>query len=464
MEKYNNAEGIEAYLDPANPPRDPPSMEVMDGETRALHAAIDANMRRRGKAYLRPEGDSLQTDLLGSERMIAWQEEKAQATLLGERCWSELPQTYSRYGTESTRELLEHVRALEGAAAAVATDSGMQAAAVLFDVLLEKGSHAVVARGVYNKTKGYLSWLEKRIGCHITLIDEAELASLPNLVSRHTRLLFVETYTNPLLRALDPEQLVKAVREARGTSPSLRLIVDNTIATPWGVRRPLIEQGVDFVMASGTKALDGRDQNMWGYIASDHIDVLNGCLDLMAMRGGVLDGRRAGAIVSDLDSARDRHAKRCRNAAAVARFLNLHPKVKEVWHPSLESHPDRDAIERHYTLHGSLLSFRLAEADDDQTRHFCDVVATTGLPRYALSFDGLVTKINHHRTVSEYFTPPAEIERLGVGKLVRLGVGLEAPQDLTVCLNWALWRFREVSAEHVRQWQRDRKRALGLLD
>ena len=217
-------------------------------------------------------------------------------------------------------------------------------------------------------------------------------------------------------------------------------------------------------MASGTKALDGRDQNMWGYIASDHIDVLNGCLDLMAMRGGVLDGRRAGAIVSDLDSARDRHAKRCRNAAAVARFLNLHPKVKEVWHPSLESHPDRDAIERHYTLHGSLLSFRLTEADDDQTRHFCDVVATTGLPRYALSFDGLVTKINHHRTVSEYFTPPAEIERLGVGKLVRLGVGIEAPQDLTACLNWALWRFREVSAERVRQWQRDRKRALGLLD
>ena len=66
------------------------------------------------------------------------------------------------------------------------------------------------------------------------------------------------------------------------------------------------KQGVDFVVASGTKALDGRDQNMWGYIASDHIDVLNGCLDLMAMRGGVLDGRRAGAIVSDLESARER--------------------------------------------------------------------------------------------------------------------------------------------------------------
>jgi cystathionine beta-lyase/cystathionine gamma-synthase len=453
---------IDDYLDPTSAPVEPPALDVMDDDTRALHVAIDANMRRAGRAYLRPEGDSLQTDLLGSERMIAWQEQKAQASFLQERCWSELPQTYSRYGTESTRELVAHVRALEKARAAVVTDSGMQAVAVLFDVLLERDSHVIVARGVYNKTKGYLSWLAKRIGCHVTLVEDGEIPSLGELVQPGTRVFFVETFTNPLMRALDPEALVTSVRRARETSPALRLVVDNTIATPWGVRRPLIEQGIDFVVGSGTKALDGRDLNMWGYIASDRVDVLNECLDLMAMRGGVLDGRRAASVVSDLAPARERHESRCQHASSIARFLAGHPKVSEVWHPSIESHPDHAVIERHYTLPGSLLSFRLQDADDEATRHFCDVLAMTGLPRYALSFDGLVTKINHHRTVSEYFTSPAEVERLGVDRLVRLGVGLEAPRDIMACLNWALWRFEEIPAERVREWQAERLRSLGV--
>ena len=133
-----------------------------------------------------------------------------------------------------------------------------------------------------------------------------------------------------------------------------------------------------------------------------------------------------------------------------------------MFHPSLAGHPDRDVIERHYRLPGALLSFRVAGATEDGTRHFCDVLATCGIARYALSFDGLATKLNHHCTVSEYFTPPEELERCGFDRLVRLGVGLEATQDLIACLNWALCHWRAVTPEAVLRWQEERESDLGI--
>ena len=109
-----------------------------------------------------------------------------------------------------------------------------------------------------------------------------------------------------------------------------------------------------------------------------------------------------------------------------------------------------------------MISFRVRDADEDATRHVCDVLAMTGVPRYALSFDGLATKLNHHRSVSEYFTAEGEVLRIGVDRLIRLGVGVEAADDLIACLNWALWRAPEVSPEEVIAWQRRRRAELNL--
>ncbi len=201
---------------------------------------------------------------------------------------------------------------------------------------------------------------------------------------------------------------------------------------------------------------------MWGYIASNRVDVVNECMDLLAMRGGALDGRRAEAILDGLDAAKHRFETRCRSAQVIVDFLLRHPRVSEVFHPSVPDHPDRDVIERSYAHGGSLVSFRVAGADNARTRHFCDVVAMTGVPRYALSFDGLVTKLNHHRSVSEYFTAPADVERMGVDRLVRLGVGLEEPVDLIACLNWALWRYEAISEGDVQRWQARRAQELGV--
>ncbi|HVR75551.1 MAG TPA: PLP-dependent transferase [Planctomycetota bacterium] len=457
---------IEDYQNPSGCPEARPSMEAMSLATRSIHEAIDAGIRRRGIPYLHPEDPTLMLDLFGSARMTAWQEAKASCLFEGNACWSELPQVYARYGVESTRKLLGVVRKLESAGGVILTDCGMQACALLFDTLFRPGSHAVLMRQVYNKTRKHLEWLASRLGGSLSIVDDGDHEAIERAIRKDTVLIFAETYTNPLLRAVDPVRLGDIVSRARkGLAPGLSLIVDDTIASPWGLRKPLLEHdGIDFVVSSGTKCLGGQDRDLWGYVASRRTDTLNEVMDLQAMRGGVLGWRAAGAILEGLSAARENFERRSRSAERVAAFLAAHPRVSEVHHPSLRNHPDRETIDAHYCLPGSLLSFRIRDADENAARHFSDVLATCIVPRYALSFDGLTTKVNHHRTVSEYFTPEEELERAGIDRIVRIGVGLEEPGDIVACLNWALWWHSKISPAHVAAWQSDRARDLGVHD
>src|SRR4029079_8443147 len=125
-------------------------------------------------------------------------------------------------------------------------------------------------------------------------------------------------------------------------------------------------------------------------------------------------------------------------ASEVAAFLAAHPRVERVFHPSLPDHPDAAVIARDYRRTGSLLAFRVARAGEARHRHIADVLVSCVVPRYALSFDGLTTKVNHHRTVSEYFTPPEQLAGLGIDRLIRIGVGIEDADDIIACVNWAL--------------------------
>jgi cystathionine beta-lyase/cystathionine gamma-synthase len=100
-----------------------------------------------------------------------------------------------------------------------------------------------------------------------------------------------------------------------------------------------------------------------------------------------------------------------------------------------------------------MVSFRVRGADEEATRHLADVLATTTIVRYALSFDGLATKVNHHRTVSEYFTPADQLRRNGFDRLIRLGIGLEDADDLIAALNWTLHHAHEVTPAQVAEWQ-----------
>jgi cystathionine beta-lyase/cystathionine gamma-synthase len=434
----------------------------MSAETRRLHEALDAHARRTGIPYLNPEEPTVQLDLHGSARVIAWQEAKAAFLFASEGCWSELPHLYARYGTTATAALIGRLKELEAATCALACDSGMQATALAFDVLMGPGGHAVLMRQIYNKTRSYMEWLASRLGGAVTIVDDGDLRGLASAIRPETRLVFAETYTNPLVRAQDLDALRDALDDGRRRAPALKLMVDSTIATPWAFRRPLLDSGVDIVVGSGTKSLGGRDTDLWGYIATRDTPFANAVMDLMAMRGGILDWRRATAVLAHVEESCAAHARRSETATRVAAFLAGHPKVSEVFHPSLPTHPDAAAIERHYVRPGSLLSFRVAGADEARTRHLADVLATCGIVRYALSFDGLATKVNHHQTVSEYFTPPEQLRRSGFDRLIRLAVGLEAADDLIAALNWTLHHGDGVSAADVESWAAERRAALGV--
>jgi cystathionine beta-lyase/cystathionine gamma-synthase len=419
---------LAAWLDPARAPAARPPRTAMSGETRALHDAVDANA-----PWLHPSRPTLQRDLGSSDAVAAWQEGKARCVLAQDAAWSELPHLYARYGTPGTAALITALRALEHARCAIVTDCGMQAVALTADVLLGPGAHAVVMRQVYNKTRAFFEASAKRVGATLTLVDDGDLAAVAAALRPDTRFVYAETFTNPLGRAQDVPALVDLLR-GRPT----RLVIDSTIATPWGVKLPLLDRGVAVVLGSLTKALGGQDAALGGYLATHDAAFANQVMDLIAMRGGILDDERARRVGDHLPAAERAHARRCRTAAAVAAFLAGHPRVERVFHPSRPDHPDAAVIARDYARTGSLLALRVAGVDEAGHRRLADALVSCGILRFALSFDGVVTKVNHHRTVSEYFTPPEVVARLGIDRLIRLGIGLEDADDLIACLNWAL--------------------------
>jgi cystathionine beta-lyase/cystathionine gamma-synthase len=441
----------------------------MSETTRSIHRAIDDHARRTGVPYLHPDGPTVQLDLLGSAQVVAWQEAKAAFLFASEGCWSELPHLYARYGTTATAALIGKLKTLEHATSAIACDSGMQATALAFDVIMEPfdyaqgkpGSHAVLMRQVYNKTRSYLELLAARIGATVTVVDDGDAAGLAAAITPATRLVFAETFTNPLVRAQDFDALRAVMTGARRRAPGIRFVLDTTIASPWAFVVPPLENGVDVVVASGTKSLGGNDRDLWGYLATNDSPFANAVMDLAAMRGGILDWRRAEAILGSFDGAGEAHARRSASASKVAAFLAGHPKVSEVFHPSLPGHADAAAIARQYVRPGSLLSFRVKDADEARTRHLADVLATCIIVRYALSFDGLATKVNHHRTVSEYFTALEQLKRNGFDRLIRLAMGMEEADDVIAALNWTLHHGDDVTAADIAAWQRQRASALG---
>ena len=446
---------IADWLDPRACPRERPPRASMGATTRTLHDALDAHARQAGGiGWLHPERRTIQRDLHGSPEVIAWQEAKAAFLIRGDGAWSELPHLYARYGTPGTARLIAALRELEGARCAVVTDSGMQAFALVADALLGPGGHAVVMRQVYNKTKTFLEWSARRVGATVTLVDDGDPAAIAAAVTPATQLVFAETFTNPLTRAQDVPALVAAAGRAR-------LVLDTTIATPWAFRRAPLAAGVAVVIGSLTKALGGHDTALGGYIATDDAELGNQLMDLLAMRGGILDDDRADRIASQLPDAERAHARRCATATQVAAFLARHPRIERAFHPSLPDHPDAAVIARDYQRPGSLLSFRVAGADETRHRHIADVLVSCEIPRYALSFDGLATKVNHHRTVSEYFTPEDVIARAGIDRLIRVGIGVEDADDLIACLNWTLHHEATVTTADLDAWRAGRAAELA---
>lgn len=331
-----------------------------------------------------------------------------------------------------TRFALERcVADLEGGTQAFAFASGLAAIAAVLE-LLDAGAHVVSGNDLYGGTYRLFEQVRRRsAGLEVSYVDLTDLRALEAALTEHTRLVCIETPSNPLLRLADLAAIAQLCR-ARG----ILCMADNTFASPW-VQRPL-ELGFDLVVHSTTKYLNG------------HSDVIGGVAVVganpeLAERLGFIQNA-VGAIAGPFDAFLTlrgvktlalRMERHCSNALALAQWLEQHPKVARVHYPGLASHPQHALAQRQMHGFGGMIALELA-TDLAGARRFLEAVQVFAL---AESLGGVESLIEHPAIMTHASIPAETRARLGIGDgLVRLSVGVEAVEDLQADLAQALAR------------------------
>ncbi|MDR0293093.1 MAG: PLP-dependent aspartate aminotransferase family protein [Oscillospiraceae bacterium] len=331
---------------------------------------------------------------------------------------SEIDYSYSRCSNPTRTQLENTAALLEGGMAAYAFSSGLAAEDALFSIL-EQGSHVVMGNDVYGGTYRQTMEYWRRFGLEFTFADATDPGRIERACRPNTRMIYVETPTNPMMKVADIAAL-SAVARAKG----LLLTVDNTFLTPY-FQRP-IDFGADIVIHSATKYLAGHNDTIAG-LAVVKDEALAARFDFMA--------RTLGSALSPMDSwltlrgiktlalRMERHQS---NALAAAEFLRGHKKVAEVLYAGLPDHPGYEISRRQSTGFGGMLSLTLKDASD-----VGKMLSGGRMIMFAESLGGVETLITYPKTQTHASIPPELCEELGITeKLVRLSVGIENPADI----------------------------------
>ncbi|MGH9869685.1 MAG: trans-sulfuration enzyme family protein [Candidatus Polarisedimenticolia bacterium] len=330
-----------------------------------------------------------------------------------------------------TRSALErNIAALEKGQRAFAFASGMAAINAVFS-MLSSGDHVILSENVYGGTFRLINGVLKNFGLTFTFVDTSNLANVEAAWTSSTRMLFVETPTNPILTLTDIAA-ASALSRARGAT----LVVDNTFMSP-ALQTP-IELGADIVVHSTTKFLNG------------HSDSVGGAAIVVKPEDGdrlYFIQKSAGAVLSPFDSwlvmrgiktlgvRMDRHEA---NARIVADFLDGHHRVERVLYPGLESHPQHALARSQARGFGALISFELGSYE--AAKAMLDALKVCTL---AESLGGVETLISHSASMTHASVPPEERKRLGIkDDLVRISVGIEDAEDIVADLDQALGAIR----------------------
>lgn len=327
---------------------------------------------------------------------------------------------YAR-GKNPTREAFERVIAdLEGAAAAFAFSSGLGATSSVLE-LLESGSHVVAGDDLYGGTYRLFEKVRRRsAGLEVTYVDMADLAAVEAAIGPKTRMLWVETPTNPLMRLADLQALA-SLAERR----DLISVADNTFATPF-IQRPL-ELGFDVVVHSVTKYLNGHSDMIGGVAAARTAAVAQQLKFIQNAVGSILspfDSFLANRGVKTLAVRMQRH---CENAMAVAQWLEAHPRVEKVFYPGLASHPQHALAQRQMGRFGGMIAC-VVDGGLIETKQVLERFEVFTL---AESLGGVESLVNHPAIMTHASVPKEVREARGVGdNLIRLSVGIEEVDDL----------------------------------
>jgi methionine-gamma-lyase len=349
-----------------------------------------------------------------TEEMKRWAEGKSPAYI------------YTRYGNPTLTIAEKKIAALEGAEAAIVAASGMAAISSALLSVLKAGDEVIATRQVYGGTYRMMRDVFPRMGIVVRHV-EADLAGIARLVNPRTKVLYVETPTNPTLRLVDLRKAVAFAKEW-----DLISLIDNTFASP--VLQKPIEMGFDVVLHSATKYLAGHSDVIAGAAAGREA-LIKEIRHMIIHLGGSLDPEAAFLLIRGMKTLEVRVRRQCATALTLAKYLEKHPKISRVHYPGLESHPDHRLAKRQMRGFGAMLAFDLKDGLT-AARRFCDRARIFLL---AASLGGVESLVVLPIYTSHYNMSLAELRAASVEPgTVRISVGLEDAQDLIEDLRQAL--------------------------
>src|SRR5512132_4155407 len=326
-----------------------------------------------------------------------------------------------------TRSALEaNIAAIENGKAAFAFASGMAAEGAVM-TLLQSGDHVVVTDDTYGGTYRLFERVLRRYQLDFTYVDSSNTDAIAGAIGPNTKMLFLETPTNPPLRLTDLAAACEVAHER-----NVVVAVDNTFASPYA-QRP-IEFGADLVIHSTTKFLNGHSDSVGGVVVAmreDHIEWLR---FIQNAEGAILGPMDAWLVLRGTKTLPIRMERHNENAMALAQFLAAHPKVKYVNYPGLPSHPQHTLARKQMRGFGGLISFALGSLDNART-----VLDHVRLIALAESLGGVESLISHPATMTHASVAADIRQQIGVtDDLVRISVGIEDVDDLKEDLEQAL--------------------------
>jgi O-succinylhomoserine sulfhydrylase len=327
---------------------------------------------------------------------------------------------YSRFTNPTVTMFQSRLAALEGAQACVATATGMAAVATLALGLLKSGDHLIAARGVFGTVVPLFDQILARFGIATTWVGLSDLDGWKRALRPSTKLLFVETPSNPVCEVADIAALAGMARGAGAV-----LAVDNCVCSP-ALQRP-IEFGADLVIHSATKYLDGQGRVLAGAIAGRSDLVTGPLFQFVRTAGPAISPFNAWVCLKGMETLGLRMRAQSAAALTIARWLESHPVVERVHYPGLQSHPQHALAMRQQSAGGAVLSFVVKGGREAAWR----VIDATRMISITANFGDVKSTICHPATTTHGRIPAPEREASGIVEgLVRLAVGLEDPDDI----------------------------------
>ena len=327
---------------------------------------------------------------------------------------------YSRFTNPTVRTFEERLASLEGGESCVATSSGMAAILTTCMGLLKSGDHIVASQSIFGPTVILFNTILARFGVQTTFVPLTDLAAWEKAIKPNTRLLFLETPSNPLTEVADIAQLADIAHRH-----SCLLVVDNCFCTP--VLQQPLKLGADIVVHSASKYIDGQGRAVGGAIVGSQQWVGGDIFSFLRTAGPCMSPFHAWIYLKGLETLRLRMHAHSASALALALWLEQHPAVARVYYPGLKSHPQYDLAARQQTHGGGVLSFEVKGGREVAWK----IIDATRLLSITATFGDSKTTITHPASTTHHRLTPEARAAAGITEgLIRIGVGLEDIEDI----------------------------------